>query len=475
MEARCGPRQQDVAAYVWQCPQGGNQRARDKRQIACPVSAIRPTQGARSVIREHIPTPAHHVAQRHGSRCRDGVKGDRQRLRARAGRDRHGDGLSRHRRQAGRQIRNGGRADKRLAGSSRQHPVGVIHSADRRRAVTQHPAQVSEGDAAREGHRKRARVDRSTHVQRGRWRQGDCRRKADRLFAGTLHGQQALIGACVSNGRLGLGAGHNRGVNAFGADRCIAQLTGRCKRRGTVVAGCICDDGIPHNCTADKFVTRIQIRSRHTGEVVAQRIGDVAGHNEAREVAQSGSTRERELAQLARNFCHPHILLILSALALITDQHQGFSNGGQLGALALQQHNRALALDVLVVEIAGPLRAAGQVALDFGLHVGAPVKRARLKQQCRYAGIARRFADDDARAAVRVRVGSLHTEADQTQVHRAGDAAQLGDVRKNVVADVIDDHLARERAPAFGHVFHNLRFQELDILFEDRHVRFPSA
>ena len=217
-------------------------------------------------------------------------------MRARAGRDRDCDGLSGYRRQAGRQIRNGGRADKRLAGSSRQHPVGVIHGADRRRAVTQHPAQVSESDAAGECHRQRARVDRPTHVQRRRGRQGDCRRKADRLFAGPLHGQQALVGACVGNGRLGLGAGHNRGVNAFGADRRVPQRAGRGQRSGAVVAGGICDDGIPHDRTADKLVARIKIRSRHTGEVVAQRIGDVAGHNEAREVAQSGSTRERELA-----------------------------------------------------------------------------------------------------------------------------------------------------------------------------------
>ena len=272
-----------------------------------------------------------------------------------------------------------------------------------------------------------------------------------------------------------MGAGHDRCVNALGADRHVAQLARRGQRAGAVVAGGIGNNGVTHDSPADKVISRIEIGRWHARKIVAQGVRDVARDNESAKVARTGWARQRELTQLARDFGHAHVLLILRAQALITDQHQGFTHSRQLGALTLQQHNRALALDVLVVEIAGPLRAASQVALDFGLHVGAPVKRARLKQQCRYAGIARRFADDDARAAVRVRVGSLHTQVAQAQVHGAGDAAQLGDVGENVVADVVDNDLTRGGTTAFGHILHDLGFEQLDIGFEDRHVRFPSA
>ena len=130
---------------------------------------------------------------------------------------------------------------------------------------------------------------------------------------------------------------------------------------------------------------------------------------------------------------------------------------------------------MLVVKVARPLGAAGEIALDARLHVSTPVKRARLKQQGRHPRVTRRLTDDDAGTAIGVRVCSLHTQVAQAQVHGAGDAAQLGDVGENVVADVVDNDLTRGGTTAFGHILHDLGFEQLDIGFEDRHVRFPSA
>ena len=134
-----------------------------------------------------------------------------------------------------------------------------------------------------------------------------------------------------------------------------------------------------------------------------------------------------------------------------------------------------LARDVVLEQVARPLRPFVEVGLDAGLRLLTGVEGlAGGKQRDADALVLRRLGHDDVGPEVGVGVVGGHLHEALAQIDAASGAIQLGDVRKDRVRDAIGDHEARGRAAAFGHVRHHGGLQQFHVAGLDRHLRSPG-
>lgn len=130
----------------------------------------------------------------------------------------------------------------------------------------------------------------------------------------------------------------------------------------------------------------------------------------------------------------------LGRLTLIHDQQQGFTDAGQFRLWALEELDRALAADVVLEQVAAPLSARSQVALDPPLRGFAAVEAVqRGEQGDGYAWVGRGCGDDEVGAEVAFGVGGFDRGEDFAQVHPAAGGVDFGDVVGEAVAGTVED------------------------------------
>ena len=171
-----------------------------------------------------------------------------------------------------------------------------------------------------------------------------------------------------------------------------------------------------------------------------------------------------ELGQLLGYLQHPHILLELTGLVLVTDHHQGFAHLRQAGLNPLEEADRPLPSQLGIVEKTLPLGATRQIALHhiagvvagvvvvFGGHQGKAHVRIVGRQQ--HGGI---------RTIVGVGVVRLHRQKYLAQVHHPIGPIQIADIGKHAVMFAADDLLAGDAPATVLGVRHPLAGHQLDI------------
>ena len=194
---------------------------------ACTIAGVQPLERAVARVREHIPAPLHHVADRQGAGLRDGVDGAHIRLTARLLRD--GDFRALRRPQ---NLCGGGVGDRlgvrHRPGVQHQNAVGIVDGAQRAAGGFEQARIVEDRDAVC-GNRQRPRQATAGQVEVEAGVPGVACGVGDRYRAGN---RQACggIGGCERDGGLGLRTGHELRVNRRALDREVAQGGGLCER-----------------------------------------------------------------------------------------------------------------------------------------------------------------------------------------------------------------------------------------------------
>ncbi len=397
------PGQHQRTAHVRQRAERHDEGAGVRLRGAGPVTAVDALEGAVPRVREHVPAPLREVTDRQRARLR--YRQDRAGVGLAATLDRHRDlgALRRPQDAGGRGVGHGLGVGHR-AGVERQDPVGVVDRADLTAGRLQHARVVKERETTRgEGQTPRQAAARQLEVDGGR--PGVGRGVGHRGRPGHRQARGG-IGDGKGDRRLGLRARHQLGVETTRLDREVAELGRRRQRHDADVGAGVGDHGIAHLGARPRAGEAAA--GRRTGEVGAQGIADVDG-DDVGGVIDVGRVGEHALHR--RDGRRPHVLQRLVAEPLVLHQHQRLPDVRQHVRDALKELDHALAGDVVLVEVTGPLRAFVEVGLDAGRGLRARIEGGRgAEQRHADAGIGRRIGDDDVAAEVGVGVVGLHRD-----------------------------------------------------------------
>ena len=349
------------------------------------------------------------------------------------------------------------------AGVQAQNAVGVIDGAQRpaggleqARIVEDRDAIGDDGQRPRQAATRQVEFDAGVPGMAGRVAHG-CSARYRQTCCG--------VGGHEGDRRLGLGAGHELRVDGRALDGEVAHI-------GSLRQWHHADVGarVGHHRVAYLGAVGCP-RERSAGgrarEIKAQRVADGDG-DDRRLVVLVGVVGEAA-------FDHRHgggadVLLLLRGQAFVLDQDEGLADVGHGVAEALEELDHPLASNVVLEQVARPLRPFVEVGLDAGLRLLTGVEGlAGGKQRDADALVLRRLGHDDVGPEVGVGVIRGHLHEALAQVDTASGAIQLGDVGEDGVRYAIGNHEARGRTAAFGHVRHHGGLQQFHVAGLDGH------
>ncbi|NKF82583.1 hypothetical protein GO292_04914 [Ralstonia solanacearum] len=137
----------------------------------------------------------------------------------------------------------------------------------------------------------------------------------------------------------------------------------------------VVDRGVGDDRVAHRGLGRdvVPVGRRRPLKITAQRIGDLAGRHDRRELDGAAAFADGEFALGCGDPRDPHVLLGLGRFGFVLHQHKRLPDAWQGVGRLQQQRDSTLAGELPLQQLAGPFDAAREVSLDAVLSGIAPV------------------------------------------------------------------------------------------------------